>query len=57
MSEWKSIIIGFIVFDLMAVMYYVGDTNGYARGHDRGYDLGYEYGFWRRGKLKDGDAE
>ena len=57
MSEWKSIIIGFIVFGLMAVMYCVGDTNGYARGHDRGYDLGYEYGFWRRGKLKDGDAE
>lgn len=57
MSVLKAIIAGLVVFTCMAVMYHMGETDGYKRGHDRGYDLGYEYGYWRRGKLGGGGGE
>ena len=57
MSDLRAIAISLVVFCHTAITFYMGQRSGYWRGYKDGYGVGYEYGFWRRGKLKDGDAE
>ncbi len=57
MNDLRAIAISIVVFCHTAITFYMGQRSGYWRGYKDGYGVGYEYGFWRRGKLKDGDAE
>lgn len=54
---FRLIILGMCAIVIAIATYCIGKSKGYLEGYDRGYNYGYEYGFWRKGKLKGGDAK